>query len=82
MSSASTRIPASAGRWDSIIYSSPIGLQYSFMLSLTGIGWTESFGTAVVRSILGPLLMGRKVCLGLRLEGLMGGHNRPYPSPR
>ncbi|MFI5223191.1 MAG: LPS assembly protein LptD, partial [Nitrospirales bacterium] len=34
--------------------------QYSFMLSLTGIGWTESFGTAVVRSILSPLLIGEK----------------------
>ncbi len=34
--------------------------QYSFMLSLTGIGWTESFGTAVVRNILSPLLIGEK----------------------
>jgi LPS-assembly protein len=34
--------------------------QYSFMLSLTGIGWTDSFGTALVRNILSPLLIGEK----------------------
>ena len=34
--------------------------QYSFMLSLTGIGWTESFGTALVRNILSPILIGEK----------------------
>ncbi|MFO0768407.1 MAG: hypothetical protein U0231_16875 [Nitrospiraceae bacterium] len=31
---------------------------YSFMLSMTGIGWTENFGTIVVRSILNPLMIG------------------------
>ena len=31
---------------------------YSFMLSMTGIGWTENFGTIVARTILGPLLVG------------------------
>ncbi|MBX3235281.1 MAG: LPS-assembly protein LptD [Nitrospiraceae bacterium] len=31
---------------------------YSFMLSMTGIGWTENFGTIVVRSILSPLMIG------------------------
>lgn len=36
----------------------PDRAQYNFMLSLTGIGWTENFGTAVVRSILSPLLWG------------------------
>ena len=34
--------------------------QYSFMVSLTGIGWTENFGTAVLRSILSPLLIGER----------------------
>jgi LPS-assembly protein len=34
--------------------------QYNFMLNLTGIGWTENFGTSVMRSILGPLLIGEK----------------------
>ena len=54
MSSASIRIPASVGRWGSIICSFPIGHQYNFMLSLTGIGWTESFGTALVRKYPQP----------------------------
>jgi len=48
--------------------------QYSFMLSLTGIGWTESFGTAVVRSILGPLLIGEK---GLPWATPGGPYGRP-----
>ncbi len=34
--------------------------QYNFMLSLTGIGWTENIGTAVMRSILSPLLWGER----------------------
>ncbi|HXX73786.1 MAG TPA: LPS assembly protein LptD [Nitrospiraceae bacterium] len=34
--------------------------QYNFMLNLTGIGWTENFGTNVLRSILSPLLIGEK----------------------
>ncbi|MBU6479642.1 MAG: LPS assembly protein LptD [Nitrospirae bacterium] len=38
----------------------PDRAQYNFMLSLTGIGWTENYGTAVVRSILSPLLIGEK----------------------
>ncbi|MDP1768423.1 MAG: LPS assembly protein LptD [Nitrospirota bacterium] len=38
----------------------PDRAQYNFMLSLTGIGWTENFGTAVLRSILSPLLVGEK----------------------
>jgi LPS-assembly protein len=48
--------------------------QYSFMLSLTGIGWTESFGTAVVRSILSPLLIGEK---GLPWAVPGGPYGRP-----
>ena len=38
----------------------PDRAQYSFMLNLTGIGWTENFGTAVMRSILSPLLWGER----------------------
>jgi LPS-assembly protein len=34
--------------------------QYNFMINLTGIGWTENFGTAVVKSILSPLLIGER----------------------
>ncbi len=34
--------------------------QYSFMFSLTGVGWTESIGTAVMRSLLSPLLWGER----------------------
>jgi LPS-assembly protein len=33
---------------------------YNFMLSLTGLGATESFGTQVVRTILSPILWGEK----------------------
>jgi LPS-assembly protein len=38
----------------------PDRAQYNFMLNLTGIGWTENFGTTVLRSILSPLLIGEK----------------------
>ncbi|MDH5667087.1 MAG: LPS assembly protein LptD [Nitrospira sp.] len=34
--------------------------QFNFMLSLTGLGWTENTGTAVMRSVLGPLLWGER----------------------
>lgn len=34
--------------------------QYNFMISLTGIGWTENFGTTVLKSILSPLLIGER----------------------
>jgi LPS-assembly protein len=34
--------------------------QYSAMLSLTGIGWTDSAGTAVMRTLLSPLLWGER----------------------
>lgn len=34
--------------------------QYNFMLSLTGIGWTEGAGTAVMRTLLSPLLWGER----------------------
>jgi LPS-assembly protein len=38
----------------------PDRAQYNFMLSLTGIGWTENIGTVMIRNILGPLLIGEK----------------------
>lgn len=34
--------------------------QFNFMLSLTGLGWTENTGTAMMRSILSPLLWGER----------------------
>lgn len=52
----------------------PDRAQYNFMLSLTGIGWTENFGTAVVRSILSPLLYGEK---GLPWAAPGGPYGRP-----
>jgi LPS-assembly protein len=52
----------------------PDRAQYNFMLSLTGIGWTENFGTAVVRSILSPLLIGEK---GLPWAVQGGPYGRP-----
>lgn len=48
--------------------------QYSFMLSLTGIGWSDSFGTALVRNILSPLLVGEK---GLPWSVPGGPYGRP-----
>ncbi len=52
----------------------PDRAQYNFMLSLTGIGWTENFGTAVLRSILSPLLIGEK---GLPWAAPGGPYGRP-----
>ena len=52
----------------------PDRAQYNFMLSLTGIGWTENFGTAVVRNILSPLLIGEK---GLPWAAPGGPYGRP-----
>lgn len=34
--------------------------QYSAMLSLTGIGWTDSAGTVLMRTLLSPLLWGER----------------------
>jgi LPS-assembly protein len=36
----------------------PDRAQYNFMFSMTGVGWTENFGTTVLRTVLGPLLVG------------------------
>jgi LPS-assembly protein len=48
--------------------------QYNFMFSLTGIGWTENFGTAVLKSILSPLLWGER---GLPWAAPGGPYGRP-----
>jgi LPS-assembly protein len=48
--------------------------QYNFLLNLTGIGWTENFGTAVIKSILSPLLIGEK---GLPWSVPGGPYGRP-----
>jgi LPS-assembly protein len=52
----------------------PDRAQYNFMLSLTGVGWNENFGTAVLRSILSPLLYGEK---GLPWAAPGGPYGRP-----
>lgn len=46
------------------------------MLSLTGLGWTENFGTVVLRTILEPLLIGEK---GLPWASYGGPYGRPQP---
>lgn len=56
----------------------PDRAQYNFMLSLTGVGWTENFGTAVLRTILSPLLMGER---GLPWASPGGPYGRPQPAP-
>jgi len=48
--------------------------QYNFMLSLTGIGWTDNAGTAVLKSILSPLLWGER---GLPWAAPGGPYGRP-----
>ncbi len=52
----------------------PDRAQYNFMLSLTGIGWTENYGTAVLRNILSPLLWGER---GLPWAGSGGPYGIP-----
>jgi LPS-assembly protein len=55
----------------------PDRAQYNFMLSLTGIGWTEGFGTAVMKSILSPLLAGER---GLPWAAYGGHYGRSQPA--
>jgi len=52
----------------------PDRAQYNFMFSLTGIGWTDSYGTAIIKSILSPLLIGEK---GLPWAVPGGPYGRP-----
>jgi LPS-assembly protein len=55
----------------------PDRAQYNFMLSLTGIGWTENVGTAMIRNILSPLLIGEK---GLPWATPGGPYGSPQPA--
>lgn len=54
----------------------PDRAQYNFMFSMTGIGWTENYGTAVMKSILSPLLAGER---GLPWAAPGGHYGRPQP---
>ena len=56
----------------------PDRAQYNFMFSLTGIGWTENFGTAVLKSILSPLLWGER---GLPWAAPGGPYGIPQTGP-
>lgn len=59
----------------------PDRAQYNFMLSLTGIGWTESYGTVVVKSILSPLLWGERGLPWASPGGPYGRAQVPLPQP-
>ena len=59
----------------------PDRAQYNFMLSLTGIGWTENYGTAVLRSILSPLLTGEKGLPWATPGGPYGRAQSAMPQP-
>ncbi len=52
--------------------------QVNFILSLTGLGWTENTGTAVMRSILSPLLWGER---GLPWHVPWGQYGRTEQAP-
>lgn len=52
----------------------PDRTSYNFMLSLTGIGWTENPGTALIKTILSPLLIGER---GLPWPTPGGPYGRP-----
>jgi LPS-assembly protein len=47
----------------------PDRLQYNFMITLTGVGATENFGTQIMKYILGPILIGER---GLPWPGPIG----------
>ena len=53
--------------------------QFNFMLSLTGVGWTENTGTAKMRSILSPLLWGER---GLPWHTPGGPYGRVEQAPQ
>ena len=54
----------------------PDRVQYNVVLSLTGIGWTENFGTAVLRTILSPIMIGER---GLPWAAVGGPYGRMSP---
>jgi len=59
----------------------PDRAQYNFMLSLTGIGWTENYGTAVLKSILSPLLIGERGLPWATAGGPYGRSQSDLPQP-
>jgi LPS-assembly protein len=59
----------------------PDRASYNFMLSLTGIGWTENYGTEVVRTILSPLLWGERGLPWASPGGPYGRVQTPLPQP-
>ena len=65
--------------WSAGIYylQFPDRQQYNFMINLTGIGWTENFGTAVLKTVLGPLLIGER---GLPWAAPGGPYGRLQPT--
>ncbi len=60
----------------------PDRAQYNFMLSLTGIGWTENYGTNVVRTVLSPLVWGEKGLPWASPGGPYGRAESVPPQPR
>jgi LPS-assembly protein len=52
--------------------------QYNFMISLTGLGATENFGTQVMKYILGPLVAGER---GLPWPSPYGRRTTAQPEP-
>jgi LPS-assembly protein len=60
----------------------PDRAQYNFMLSLTGIGWTENYGTNVVKTILSPLTWGEKGMPWAQPGGPYGRPETAQPQPR
>ncbi|HZS11318.1 MAG TPA: LPS assembly protein LptD [Nitrospirales bacterium] len=56
----------------------PDRVQYNFMISLTGVGATENFGTQVMKYILGPLVVGER---GLPWPSPYGRRLSPQPEP-
>jgi LPS-assembly protein len=59
----------------------PDRASYNFMLSLTGIGWTENAGTALVKTILSPLLIGERGLPWASPEGPYGRPQSDMPQP-
>jgi LPS-assembly protein len=57
----------------------PDRVQYNVVLSLTGIGWTENFGTAVLKTILSPILIVER---GLPWGAVGGPYGRMSPPGR
>ncbi|HKT33662.1 MAG TPA: LPS assembly protein LptD [Nitrospira sp.] len=60
----------------------PDRAQYNFMFSLTGIGWTENYGTNVVKQVLSPLTWGEKGLPWASPGGHYGYLETPQQQPR